>query len=148
MTPTPDDGMPSADRQGVEDLLARFDAAFRADDGRALGDLFAADARLQWPEMEDIVGREEIRSAFVELTEAFHTISWDPSYQVFDVHHDHAYLLGRFIETRRDVATGVFGYVPGRLFYRCHRQADRAWRFTHLMTSRYAEEQLEQPHER
>lgn len=139
--------MTNADRQGVKDLLGRFDAALRADDGAALGDLFAPDARLQWPGIEDIIGREEIRSAYVELTDAFHTISWEPSYQVFDVHADQAYLLGRFSETRRDVATGAIEHVPGRIVYRCQRQADGAWRITHLMTSRYAEEDAEQPHE-
>ena len=45
-------------------LLAAYDAAFAADRADEVAELFAEDARLQWPEEEDIVGRDAIRRAF------------------------------------------------------------------------------------
>jgi ketosteroid isomerase-like protein len=124
-------------------MLAAFDAAFSADRGAEMGEFFAEDARLQWPEMEDIVGREAIRQAFVEFTSAFHTISWEPSYQVADVHGDRAYPLGRFVEIRQVRETGEVERVPGRIVYFCRREADGEWRLTHALTSRFGETTLD-----
>lgn len=134
--------MDDVDRKAVAALLERVDAAFRADDGSAMAEAFAADARLLWPEIEDIVGREAIRAALTDLTAAYHTISWEPSYQLFDVTADAAYVLGRFMETRRDRETGAVEHIPGRILYICRREDD-AWGVTHLLTSRYGEERVE-----
>jgi ketosteroid isomerase-like protein len=124
---------------GVADLVTGFDAAFRADRHAEVAECFTADARLEWPEMEDIVGRDEIRVAFGDFMSTFHTISWDPTYQVVDIHGDRAYLLGRFVELREVRATGDVEHVPGRIVYFCLRDADGVWRFTHVLTSRYGE---------
>jgi uncharacterized protein (TIGR02246 family) len=125
--------------EGVSALLAAYDEAFAADDAEAVSALFADDARLMWPELEDIVGREAIREAFVDFVSTFHTISWQPSYQVVDVHGDRAYLLGRFAEVRELRDTGEVEHVPGRIMWICRRELGGAWRFTHAMTSRYGE---------
>ena len=89
---------------GVAGLLAAYDAAFAADRADEVAELFAEDARLQWPEEEDIVGRDAIRRAFTGFVDQFHTVSWEPSYQLAAVHGDQAFLLGRFVE-RRQVRT-------------------------------------------
>ncbi|HEY7848364.1 MAG TPA: SgcJ/EcaC family oxidoreductase [Candidatus Limnocylindria bacterium] len=128
---------------GLATLLAAYDAAFAADDADGVAELFAADARLQWPEMEDIVGREAIRQAFVDFVGTFHTVSWQPSYQVVEVLGDRAFLLGRFVERREVRGSGDVERVPGRLVLVCRREADGAWRITHAMTSRYGEETIE-----
>jgi uncharacterized protein (TIGR02246 family) len=124
---------------GLAQLLAAYDTAFAADDADGVAQLFAADARLQWPEMEDIVGREAIREAFVEFVETYHTVSWQPSYQVVDVNGDRAFLLGRFTEVREVRGSGEVEHVPGRLVLVCRREADAAWRIVIAMTSRYGE---------
>lgn len=128
---------------GVASLLAAYDAAFAADDADDVAELFAVDARLQWPEMEDIVGREAIRQAFADFVEVFHTLSWQPSYQVAEVLGDRAFLLGRFVERREVRHTGEVERVPGRLVLVCRREDDGAWRITHAMTSRYGETTIE-----
>ena len=124
-------------------LLAAYDAAFAADRADEVAELFAEDARLQWPEEEDIVGRDAIRRAFADFMEEFHTVSWRPSYQVAEVHGDQAFLLGRFVERREVRRTGELEHVPGRLVLVCRREADGAWRITHALTSRYAETTIE-----
>jgi ketosteroid isomerase-like protein len=93
--------------------------------------------------MEDIVGREAIRQAFVDFVGTFHTVSWQPSYQVVEVLGDRAFLLGRFVERREVRGSGDVERVPGRLVLVCRREADGAWRITHAMTSRYGEETIE-----
>ena len=78
--------------------------------------------------------------AFVDQ---FHTVSWEPSYQLAAVHGDQAFLLGRFVERRQVRRTGEVERVPGRLVLVCRREADGAWRITHAMTSRYGETTVE-----
>jgi uncharacterized protein (TIGR02246 family) len=133
----------SASDPGVAGLLAAYDAAFAADRADDVAELFAEDARLQWPEEEDIVGREAIRQAFSAFVDQFHTVSWEPSYQLAEVHGDQAFLLGRFVERREVRRTGELERVPGRLVLVCRRQADGAWRITHAMTCRYGETTVE-----
>ena len=128
---------------GVAGLLAAYDAAFAADRADEVAELFAEDARLQWPEEEDIVGRDAIRRAFTDFVDQFHTLSWEPSYQLAAVHGDQAFLLGRFVERRQVRRTGEVERVPGRLVLVCRREADGAWRITHAMTSRYGETTVE-----
>jgi uncharacterized protein (TIGR02246 family) len=127
---------------GVAALLAAYDLAFAADRADEVAELFADDARLQWPEMEDIVGREAIRRAFTDFVDEFHTVSWEPSYQVAEVHGDRAFLLG-LVERREVRRTGELEHVPGRLVLVCRREADGVWRITHAMTSRYGETTIE-----
>jgi uncharacterized protein (TIGR02246 family) len=128
---------------GLARLLIAYDAAFAADRADDVADLFAEDARLQWPEEEDIVGREAIRQAFTSFVDQFHTVSWEPSYQIAEVHGDQAFLLGRFVERREVRNTGELERVPGRLVLVCRREADGAWRITHALTSRYGETTVE-----
>jgi uncharacterized protein (TIGR02246 family) len=128
---------------GVARLLSAYDAAFAADRADDMAELFAEDARLQWPEEEDIVGREAIRLAFTAFVDQFHTVSWEPSYQLAEVHGDQAFLLGRFVERRAVRRTGELERVPGRLVLVCRREVDGVWRITHAMTSRYGETTVE-----
>jgi ketosteroid isomerase-like protein len=130
---------------GLATLLAAYDAAFAADRADAVAELFADDGRLQWPDEEDIVGRGAIRQAFAEFVDTFHTVSWQPTYQVAEVHDDRAFLLGRFVELREVRRTGELERVPGRLVLVCRRETDGAWRITHAMTSRYGEMTVEAP---
>ena len=94
-----------------------------------MAELFAEDARLQWPDDEDIVGREAIRQAFSAFVDEFHTVSWEPSYQLAEVHGDQAFLLGRFVERREVRRTGELERVPGRLVLVCRRRG--RWRVAH-----------------
>ena len=128
---------------GLARLLAAYDAAFAADRADEVAELFAEDARLQWPEEEDIVGRDAIRQAFAGFVDVFHTVSWQPSYQVAEVHGDRAFLLGRFVERREVRQTSELEHVPGRLVLVCRREADGEWRITHALTSRYGETTIE-----
>lgn len=128
---------------GLVQLLAAYDAAFAADRADDVAALFADDARLQWPEMEDIVGREAIRQAFTDFVDEFRTVSWEPSYQVAEVVGDRAFLLGRFVERREVRRSGEVEHVPGRLVLVCRRETDGAWRITHAMTSRYGDTTIE-----
>lgn len=124
-------------------VLERADAALRVDDVQAIADLFAPDARLMWPGIEGIVGREAIRAAFERLFAEVHTISWQADNHVLDVHDDRAYVLGRFREVRRDHESGEVEHVPGRLVSFWRRQPDGGWLITHLLTSRYGPEEIE-----
>jgi ketosteroid isomerase-like protein len=122
-------------------LLDRLDEAIRQDDFSTLSECVTEDAYLLWPGVEDIVGREAIREAFVSL--AMQTLSWEPEYRVVDVHGDRAYILGRFIERRRYPETGGVERVPGRIVYFGRRQPSGEWLISHVLTSRFGEETIE-----
>ena len=128
---------------GLAAMLTAYDAAFAGDDADRVAGFFAVDGRLQWPEEEDIVGREAIRDAFREFVAVFHTIAWEPSYQVVEVTGERAFLLGRFVERREVKETGAVERVPGRLVLVCRRDAGGSWLITHAMTSRYGETTVE-----
>jgi ketosteroid isomerase-like protein len=119
--------LPEARRSQEESLLsviAELDQAFSEDRGSDVADFFAEDARLMWPHMEDIVGRESIREAFVAFVSAYTTNSWSPSREIFDLCGRRAYTLGSFIEIR----TPLKGVQPRRC-------TDVYWRFgsSHLV---------------
>ena len=129
---------------GVAGLLAAYDAAFAADRADEVAELFAEDARLQWPEEEDIVGRDAIRQRASPS-------SWSSS---TPSPGSRATSSPRCTATRpscwdgsssgaRCERTGEVERVPGRLVLVCRREADGAWRITHALTSRYGETTVE-----
>jgi hypothetical protein len=62
----------------LQDLLeniSALDRTFAEERGAEMGDFYSPQARLMWPGMEDIFGREAIRSAFMQLVEAYATDS-------------------------------------------------------------------------
>jgi ketosteroid isomerase-like protein len=131
---------------GLPKAIAQFDETFSKDLGAEMGRFFAEDARLMWPEIEDIVGREAITNAFRELTAKFTTFSWSPERAFVHLSHDAAISVGRFIEDRAPRAGGPAVRIFGRLveYWSCH--PDGTWTIQIALTSRYAEDQpLNQP---
>ena len=124
---------------GLAGLLAAYDAAFAADRADDVAELFADDARLQWPRRR--TSSVAKRSAWPSPSSwiEFHTVSWEPSYQVAEVHGERAFLLGRFVELRAVRRSGELERVPGRLVLVCRQEGDGAWRITHAISSRYGE---------
>ena len=134
--------MPETDISLEESLLsviAEFDRAFSEDRGSDVADFFAEDARLMWPLMEDIVGRESIREAFVDFVSRYTTNSWSPNREILDICGRRAYTLGWFIEIRTPLEGGPTEKVHGRLVEIWQLSSDEKWEVIRLMTGRYAE---------
>ncbi len=108
-----------------------------------MGDFFAPDARLMWPSLEDIVGREHIRSAYERLAETYTTIAWQPERTVIGPSGRKVVTIGRFIEDRAPRSGGAAERIHGRLVEVWARKPDGGWELEVLLTSRYADsEQL------
>jgi len=134
--------MPEARKSQEESLLsaiAGFDQAFAEDRGSDVADFFAEDARLLWPFMEDIVGRESIREALVHFVSTYTTNSWSPNREIIDICGRRAYTLARFIEIRTPREGGPTEKVHGRMLEIWQLSPDDKWEITRLMTGRYAE---------
>jgi ketosteroid isomerase-like protein len=134
--------LPEARRSQEESLLsviAELDQAFSEDRGSDVADFFAEDARLMWPHMENIVGRESIREAFVAFVSAYTTNSWSPSREIFDLCGRRAYTLGSFIEIRTPLEGGPTEKVHGRLLEIWQLSSGDRWEIIRLMTGRYAD---------
>jgi ketosteroid isomerase-like protein len=125
-------------RRRLVAAMARFDETFAADRGTELGNLFTADARLMWPELEDIAGREAIRTALESFVAAYTTLSWQPDRGQPDICGDRAYTIGRFVEIRRPRDGGPTEKVYGRLVEQWRRDESGEWLLASVMTSRYA----------
>ncbi len=126
----------------AEDLqlrIAALDSTFSHDLGSEVANFFAPDARLMWPGNEDIVGREAIREAFVGFVEAFTTVSWKPDRRDLHVYEDRAYVVGRFVEVRKERESWIIETVYGRLVEVWQLEDDGVWYLERLLTSRYAE---------
>ena len=139
----PRPGMMDSGRAAFERALATVDDLFRHDAGTAMGDWFAADAQLLWPEEAPIVGREAIGRAFADFAEVFQTISFVPEYDFIEVVPPLAVSIGSFIEARRVRASGVVERVHGRLAYAWRVEPEHRWRIVRAMTSRYAPTEVE-----
>ena len=119
--------------------IAAFDSTFAHDLGSELANFFTADARLMWPGNEDMVGREAIRKAYVGFVETFTTVSWKPDRRDLHVYEDRAYGVGRFVEVRKRLESGITETVYGRLVEVWQLEDDGVWYLERLLTSRYAE---------
>jgi len=95
-----------------------------------------------WPHMEDIVGRESIREAFVGFVSKYKTNSWSPKRELIDVWERRAYTLGSFIEIRTPLDGGPAEKVFGRLLEIWQLSSDDKWEIVRLMTGRYADTEL------
>jgi ketosteroid isomerase-like protein len=127
-----------SERAAFERALATVDDLARHDAGAALGEWFAADAQLLWPEEAAIIGPLAIGQAFADFAEAFETVSFEPEYDLVEVVPPLAVAIGSFIEVRRVRATGVVERVHGRLVYAWRTDPEAGWRIVRAMTSRYA----------
>jgi hypothetical protein len=119
--------------------IYEFDALFSEDRGSEMGAYFAEDARLQWPMLEDIVGREEIRLAFEQLVNTYTTISWKPDRSLGLLCDGKAVIVGRFVEDRRERKKGIRERVFGRIVEIWSAIEAGKWELELLMTSRYAD---------
>ncbi len=137
---------PRALPPGLAEAITQFDEKFSEDLGSEMGRFFAQDARLMWPDIEDIVGRQAIANAFRELTDNFTTISWKPERSFVELSEDAAISVGRFIEERAPRAGGPAVRVFGRLVEVWSPGPDGTWTIKIALTSRYAEDEpLNQP---
>src|SRR5687767_9373497 len=124
---------------GLLATFAAFDRTFSEDRGSDLADFFSENARLMWPDTEDIVGRDAIRAAFEEFVSAFTTIKWNPDRAIIHQLEHGALVVGRFTEDRAPRAGGPADRVFGRLVEIWIRQHDGSWKLDLLLTGRYAE---------
>ncbi len=132
----------SSHKESLLSTIAEMDLAFAQDRGSDVSDFFAEEARLMWPNNEDIVGREAIREAFVGFVSEYTTDSWDPKREFIEVYERHAYTLGSFIETRTTRDGGPTEKVYGRLLEIWQLSSDGKWEIIRLMTGRYADTEL------
>lgn len=129
----------SEPKTALLERIAQLDETFGNDRGEEMGEFFTLDARMMWPFMEAITGREAIQAAFVDFANAFTTLNWTPDRRLVHVHGDRAYVLGTFVEDRREKANGEAARVHGRLVEFWRLEEDGQWRVEALLTSRYAE---------
>jgi ketosteroid isomerase-like protein len=131
-----------SDRESLLDAMAELDLAFSKDRALDLSNIFAEDARLMWPQMEDIVGRESIREAFVSLMSKYTTVSWNPKREFIEVYERRAYSLGGFVETRTPRDGGPTEKIYGRLLEIWQLSYDGKWEVIRMMTGRYSKTEL------
>jgi ketosteroid isomerase-like protein len=140
-----------SDRKGgafasLQRAFAAFERAFTQELATELAELFSADARLMWPGVEDIVGREAIRAALGEFFRETTTLSFLPDRQVIELCGNKAFTIGRFIEDLAPRAGGPALRVHGRLVELWSQMDNGSWQISILLTGRYAEnETLQQP---
>ena len=91
------------------------------------------------PTSEDIVGREQIRSAYERLVEAYTTIAWKPERTMVGPSGHKIVTIGRFIEDRAPRSGEAAEWVHGRLVEVWARKPDGGWELEVLLTSRYAD---------
>ena len=125
------------------EAIEAFDRAFsegRLDEFLAF---FASDAQLLVHQQEAVIGREAIRSSFADVFDAFDTSSYEPRYDIIDVHGDHAYALASFDEVLRprDGQPGI--RIHGRVVHLWRRDSDETWRIARLLTARSAPDEPE-----
>ena len=131
-----------SDRESLLRAMAELDLAFSEDRALDVSNIFSKDARLMWPLMEDIVGRDSIREAFVEFMSMYTTVDWNPKREFIDVHEQRACSLGSFTETRSVRDGGATEKVFGRLLEIWQLSPDGKWEIIRMMTGRYAETEL------
>ncbi|MFX1416850.1 MAG: YybH family protein [Promethearchaeota archaeon] len=132
----------SSNRDHLLEAMAGLDLAFSEDRALDVSNIFSEDARLMWPLMGDIVGRDSIREAFVEFMSMYTTVSWNPNREIIDVYEKRAYSLGSFTETRTTRGGGPTEKVFGRLLEIWQLSPDGKWEIFRMMTGRYAETEL------
>jgi ketosteroid isomerase-like protein len=132
----------SSYKESLLNTIAELDLTFSEDRGVDMGNFFAEDARLMFPFMEDIVGRESIREAFVSLVSKYTTDMWNPKRELIDVYERRAYTFGSFIEIRTPLDGGPAEKVYGRLLEIWNLSSGGKWEIVRFMTGRYADTEL------
>jgi ketosteroid isomerase-like protein len=122
--------------------MCRFDRAFSQGLETEIAELFSEDARLMWPGMEDIVGREAIRSALGEFFGQFTTLSFSPGRQIVELCGIKAFTIGKFIEDLAPKAGGPAQRVHGRLVELWSQTENGDWEISLVLTNRYAENEM------
>jgi ketosteroid isomerase-like protein len=122
--------------------ISELDRTFAEDRGEDMGDFFAEDARLMFPQIEDIVGREAIREHFVRFVSRYTTDSWNPKRGLIDVYDQRAYTHGSFIEIRTPLDGGPAEKVYGRFIEIWQLSSKGKWEIIRFMTGRYADTEL------
>ena len=125
--------------ESLQRTIHELDTVFSQDRGYEMGAFFAEDAHLQWPMIEDIVGREQIRKAYEQLVATYTTLSWKPNRSLAVVGDGSVAVIGDFIEYRQMRKDGVKERVFGRLVEIWSETEDEKWVLDLLMTSRYAD---------
>ncbi|MHA2081873.1 MAG: YybH family protein [Candidatus Thorarchaeota archaeon] len=131
-----------SDKESLLSTISELDRTFSEDRGWDMGGFFAEDARLMFPHMNDIVGRDSIREAFVVIVSKYTTNSWSPKRELIDVHERRAYTLGSFIEIRTPLDGGPTEKLYGRLLEIWQLSSDDKWEIICFMTGRYADTEL------
>jgi ketosteroid isomerase-like protein len=129
----------SSYKESLLNAITELDLAFSEDRALDVSNIFAEDAHLMWPNMEDIVGRNSIREAFAGFISKYTTDSWRPSREIIDVNERRAYTLGSFIEIRTPLDGGATEKIHGRLLEIWQLSSDGKWEIIRLMTGRYAD---------
>ncbi|MFW9789038.1 MAG: YybH family protein [Candidatus Thorarchaeota archaeon] len=129
-------------KESLLKTIAEFDLTFSEDRGADMGNFFAKDAKLMFPLMPDIIGRESIRDFFVNFVSMYTTDSLKPKRELIRVYERDAYTLGSFIEVRTKRNERTTETVYGRLLEVWKLSSDGRWELTHFMTGRYAETEV------
>jgi len=128
--------------ESLQRTIHELDTVFSQDRGNEMGAFFAEDARLQWPMVEDIVGRTQIRMAFEQFVATYTTLSWKPNRSLALVSKNGVAIVGDFIEDRQARNDGAKERVFGRLVEIWSKTEDGKWMLNLLMTSRYADTEI------
>lgn len=125
--------------ESLQRTIHELDTVFSQDRGNEMGEFFAEDAHLQWPMVEDIIGRKQIGMAFEQFVATYTTLSWKPNRSLVLVSDNSVAIVGDFIEDRQVRNDGVKERVFGRLVEIWSETEDGKWVLNLLMTSRYAD---------
>ncbi len=128
--------------QSLTIAISRFDRAFSQGRLDELVSLFAQDARLMWPDTEDIIGRDAIRSALEEFMAENTTLRFLPDRQVVEVCGSKTFTIGRFIEDLAPTSGDRARRVYGRIVEMWTQTANGDWEIAILLTGRYAETEV------
>ncbi len=119
--------------------FSRLDTAFAQGLEKETAELFTEDARLMWPGIDDIAGREAIESAFGEFFGEFDTLAFTPDRQIVELCGSKAFTIGRFTEDLAPKAGGPAQRVHGRLVEMWLQTEGGEWQIGLMLTGRYAE---------
>lgn len=131
----------SSDASGeLHEALQAFDDAFTSKRLEDVTSLFSEDAQLLVHQQPAVSSREVIQSAFARFFEQFDISSYEPTYELINIHDDRAYTLLSFTQALRPYGGGPGMKVHGRAV-QFWRREDGRWRLVMLLTARSAPEE-------
>ena len=128
--------------ESLQLAFSRLDRNFTEGLAKETAELFAEDARLMWPGMDDIVGRKAIEAAFDEFFGEFHTLEFSPDRRLVELCGGKAFTIGKFIEDLAPKSGGSAQRVHGRLVELWLQTEEGEWQIGHMLTGRYAENEI------